>query len=251
MICIQQLSLNSCFHIYVWCTLFFLPPPSLSGSLFIFCSSHFIDTLLSLFLELFSPLFRFPFILFFVLYFFNMLYFLMFFQLVYPLLFLFKFIIFLFNLHISLLRCFFYSFLYIIFLICIFHLISFFLSHALSFFFSSIFLSCSPPSLLLIFNAILGTLLTLFTFTRSSPSTIFILFGASFFPFSRSSHYLFCSISCFYICTLLSIVSSRTLPEYLLSSFFSVSISPSLPPSSSQFTSVDRDRINRRRQGGR
>lgn len=51
--------------------------------------------------------------------------------------------------------------------------------------------------------------------SHASPSTIFILFRASFFPFSRFSLHLFCFISCLFLHALfLSVVSSRTLNLY-------------------------------------
>lgn len=116
-------------------------------------------------------------------------------------------------------------------------------------FFSSIFLSRSPLSLLLISNNIFSFLLTLFTFTRSS---LYYLHSVSciLLPILTllSSPLLLYLLPLHSYCFSL-VVSPRTLPESLLSSF-SVSIHLSLPASSSRFTSVDRDRINRCRQGG-
>lgn len=81
----------------------------------------------------------------------------------------------------------------LVFLICIFH-IFFSFSHALSFFLliHLSFVNCllrysSPTPSLVPFSHSL--------YSHASPSTIFILFRASFFPFSRFSLHLFCSIS--------------------------------------------------------
>lgn len=116
----------------------------------------------------------------------------------------------------------------------------------------SIFLSRRSPSPLVISNTILGSLLTLLTFTRFSPyhlHSVSCILLAILTPLSPS---ILFRLSCLFLRVLSpSAVSSHTLAEPTFVLLFGIaSIHPFFTLSSSRFTSADGDRINRRRRRG-